>query len=39
MLTHPILDQLRHQTSVEDSDWRTSRGLDRTLFQKLAMGG
>ena len=31
--------KLRHQASVEDIDWRTSRGLDRALFQKLAMGG
>jgi DNA replication protein DnaC len=31
--------KLRHQASVEDVDWRTSRGLDRALFQKLALGG
>jgi len=31
--------KLRHQASIEDIDWRTSRGLDRTLFQKLALGG
>jgi DNA replication protein DnaC len=31
--------KLRHQASVEDVDWRTSRGLDRALFQKLTLGG
>jgi DNA replication protein DnaC len=31
--------KLRHQASVENIDWRTSRGLDRALFQKLALGG
>lgn len=31
--------KLRHQASIEDIDWRTSRGLDRALFGKLAMGG
>ena len=31
--------KLRHQASVEDIDWRGSRGLDRALFQKLAQGG
>jgi DNA replication protein DnaC len=31
--------RLRHQASVEDIDWRSSRGLDRALFQKLAQGG
>ena len=31
--------KLRHQASVEDIDWRSSRGLDRALFQKLAQGG
>ena len=31
--------KLRHQASVEDIDWRSSRGLDRALFQKLARGG
>jgi len=30
---------LRHQATVEDVDYRTSRGLDRALFQKLALGG
>lgn len=30
--------KLRHQASIEDVDWRASRGLDRALFQKLAMG-
>lgn len=28
--------KLRHAASVEDADLRTSRGLDRALFQKLA---
>ena len=31
--------KLRHQASIEDIDWRSSRGLDRALFSKLAMGG
>ncbi|MFC7739395.1 IS21-like element helper ATPase IstB [Roseomonas sp. GCM10028921] len=31
--------KLRHQASVEDIDWRSSRGLDRALFQKLTLGG
>jgi DNA replication protein DnaC len=31
--------KLRHQASIEDIDWRSSRGLDRALFQKLALGG
>jgi DNA replication protein DnaC len=31
--------KLRHQASIEDIDWRSSRGLDRPLFQTLAMGG
>ena len=31
--------KLRHQASIEDIDWRTSRGLDRALFGKLALGG
>jgi DNA replication protein DnaC len=30
--------RLRHQASVEDVDCRAARGLDRTLFQKLAEG-
>lgn len=30
--------RLRHQASVEDVDYRAARGLDRTLFQKLADG-
>jgi DNA replication protein DnaC len=30
---------LRHQAAVEDVDYRTPRGLDRALFQRLAMGG
>lgn len=30
--------RLRHQASVEDVDYRAARGLDRTLFQKLAEG-
>jgi DNA replication protein DnaC len=30
---------LRHQASVEDIDYRATRGLDRALFQKLAEGG
>ena len=29
---------LRQQASVEDVDYRTARGLDRALFQKLAAG-
>jgi DNA replication protein DnaC len=31
--------RLRHQATVEDVDYRTPRGLDRALFQKLALGG
>ena len=31
--------RLRHQAAVEDVDYRTQRGLDRALFQKLARGG
>ncbi len=31
--------RLRHQAAVEDVDYRTARGLDRALFQKLALGG
>jgi DNA replication protein DnaC len=31
--------RLRHQAAVEDVDYRTPRGLDRALFQRLAMGG
>jgi DNA replication protein DnaC len=27
--------RLRHHAAVEDVDYRTPRGLDRTLFQKL----
>ena len=30
--------RLRHNTAVEDVDYRTARGLDRVLFQKLAHG-
>jgi DNA replication protein DnaC len=30
--------RLRHHAAVEDVDYRTPRGLDRTLFQKLALG-
>ena len=30
--------KLRHQASVEDVDYRAARGLDRGLFQKLAVG-
>jgi len=30
--------KLRHQAAVEDVDYRAARGLDRTLFQKLAAG-
>jgi DNA replication protein DnaC len=30
--------RLRHNAAVEDVDYRTARGLDRTLFQKLAQG-
>ena len=30
--------RLRHQAAVEDVDYRTARGLDRALFQKLAQG-
>jgi DNA replication protein DnaC len=30
--------RLRHQASVEDIDYRATRGLDRALFQKLAEG-
>ena len=31
--------RLRQQAAVEDVDYRTPRGLDRALFQKLAHGG
>ena len=31
--------RLRHQAAVEDVDYRTPRGLDRALFQKLVAGG
>jgi DNA replication protein DnaC len=31
--------RLRHNAAVEDVDYRTARGLDRALFQKLAHGG
>jgi DNA replication protein DnaC len=31
--------RLRHNAAVEDVDYRTARGLDRALFQKLAQGG
>jgi DNA replication protein DnaC len=31
--------KLRHQAAIEDVDYRTPRGLDRALFQKLALGG
>ena len=30
--------RLRHQAAVEDVDYRTARGLDRTLFQALIAG-
>jgi DNA replication protein DnaC len=30
--------RLRHQAAIEDVDYRTARGLDRTLFHKLAEG-
>ena len=30
--------RLRHNAAVEDVDYRTARGLDRALFQKLAHG-
>jgi DNA replication protein DnaC len=30
--------RLRHQATVEDVDYRSPRGLDRSLFQKLALG-
>ena len=30
--------RLRHNAAVEDVDYRTTRGLDRALFQKLALG-
>ena len=35
----PRFARPRHQASVEDIDWRSGRGLDRALFQKLAQGG
>jgi DNA replication protein DnaC len=31
--------KLRHHAAVEDVDYRTVRGLDRALFEKLASGG
>jgi hypothetical protein len=30
--------KLRQQASIEDVDYRSPRGLDRALFQKLAKG-
>ncbi|MBI2739022.1 MAG: ATP-binding protein [Rhodospirillales bacterium] len=30
--------RLRHQAAIEDVDYRSPRGLDRALFQKLATG-
>jgi DNA replication protein DnaC len=33
-----IYARLRHNAAVEDVDYRTARGLDRVLFQKLAHG-
>lgn len=30
--------RLRHRAAVEDVDYRANRGLDRALFQKLALG-
>ena len=30
--------ELRHQAAVDDVDYRTPRGLDRGLFQKLVAG-
>jgi len=30
--------RLRHNAAVEDVDYRTARGLDRALFQKLTLG-
>src|SRR5580658_6445787 len=30
--------RLRHHAAVEDVDYRTTRGLDRALFQKLTQG-
>ena len=30
--------RLRHQATVEDADYRSPRGLDRALFQKLSLG-
>ena len=34
----PELSQLRHHATIEDVDYRSPRGLDRALFQKLAKG-
>ena len=31
--------RLRQQATIEDVDYRTPRGLDRALLQKLALGG
>jgi DNA replication protein DnaC len=31
--------RLRHQAAVEDIDYRTARGFDRSLFQNLVQGG
>jgi len=31
--------RLRHRAAVEDVDYRTNRGLDRALFQRLTLGG
>lgn len=33
-----LLFALRHQPIIEDVEYRAPRGLDRTLFQKLAQG-
>lgn len=39
LLTRLRYAKLRHQASIEDIDYRAVRGLDRSLFQKLADGG
>jgi DNA replication protein DnaC len=38
LATRLRIAKLRHQAAIEDVDYRSPRGLDRTLFQKLAEG-
>ncbi len=38
LATRLRIAKLRHQAAIEDVDYRSPRGLDRALFQKLAQG-